>query len=72
LVTIKASKCIGCRRCVMACPSGHINYNQNKGAAYKCDLCGGQPQCAKYCWTGAITFELIEDTTRHGLAGSPV
>ncbi|HWP98010.1 MAG TPA: 4Fe-4S dicluster domain-containing protein [Syntrophomonadaceae bacterium] len=48
--------CIGCRQCSQACPFGHMNYNVQKGIAFKCDHCGGDPQCVKFCWTGAIEF----------------
>jgi carbon-monoxide dehydrogenase iron sulfur subunit len=60
LVLIDETKCIGCRQCVQACPFSHANFNPRKGVAFKCDLCGGDTQCAKYCWTGAISFEPLE------------
>ncbi|PKM76063.1 MAG: electron transporter [Firmicutes bacterium HGW-Firmicutes-15] len=60
LVTVDEQRCIGCRQCVQACPFGHANFNPLKGLAFKCDQCDGDPQCAKFCWTGAITFEPIE------------
>ncbi len=40
----------------IACPFGTINYNQDTGKVIKCDLCGGEPQCAAACPTGAITY----------------
>ena len=60
LVIIDEQKCIGCRQCVQACPFSHANFNPIKKVAFKCDQCGGEPQCAKYCWTGAITYEPLE------------
>lgn len=63
LVRIEDAKCIGCRQCTLACPFGHINYSEPKEVAFKCDLCGGEPRCVKYCWTGAIRFEPIDTVT---------
>jgi len=59
-ITIQDSKCIGCRQCVQACPFGHMNFNFNKGVAFKCDLCEGDPQCVKFCWTNAINYIPVE------------
>ncbi len=53
---IQDSKCIGCRQCVQACPFGHMNYNPLHGVAFKCDLCNGDPQCVKFCWTKALEY----------------
>lgn len=38
---------------VKACPFKALSLFD--GAAYHCDLCGGDPQCTKVCTTGAIT-----------------
>lgn len=64
LVNIDEQRCIGCRQCVQACPFGHANFNGLKGVAFKCDQCGGEPKCAQFCWTGAITFEPLEEALR--------
>lgn len=56
VITIDEEKCIGCRQCVIACPFGHMNFNFSKETAFKCDLCDGDPQCVKFCWTEAITY----------------
>ncbi|WP_054695678.1 4Fe-4S dicluster domain-containing protein [Syntrophomonas palmitatica] len=53
---VNTGQCIGCRQCNLACPFGHMNFHPEKKTAYKCELCGGDPQCAKFCWTGAIQF----------------
>ena len=44
-----------CKMCVNACPLGNISYSPIIQKVFKCDLCGGDPWCAKYCPTGAIT-----------------
>jgi len=50
------SSCVGCKVCTISCPFGTINYNQSTGKVMKCDLCGGDPECAKACPTQAITY----------------
>lgn len=49
-------KCVGCKVCTIACPFGTVNYNSATGKVMKCDLCGGDPACAKACPTEAITW----------------
>ena len=56
VVQFAAEKCIGCRMCVMGCPFGNMAYNRVSKKASKCDQCGGQPQCAEFCPTGAIEY----------------
>lgn len=42
-------KCTHCHACVEACPFDAIFVGPN-GEPLKCDLCGGDPQCVKYCY----------------------
>ena len=46
--------CIGCHDCVVACPFGAMRIDPHDDQVFKCDLCGGDPECAKWCPTGAI------------------
>jgi len=41
---------------VKACPWNMIVYNEEADTYSKCDLCGGDPQCVKYCPADAIKF----------------
>jgi len=45
-------KCTACGACVNACPLGILHLSDN--GLIHCDLCGGQPQCAKWCDKRAI------------------
>jgi Fe-S-cluster-containing dehydrogenase component len=48
--------------CTIACPFGTVNYETASGKVAKCDLCGGDPWCAKACPTGAITYIEADQT----------
>jgi anaerobic carbon-monoxide dehydrogenase iron sulfur subunit len=57
VVLIDKEKCTGCGNCVSACPDQMIQLDANHRAD-KCDLCGGDPLCVKYCVPGAL--KLVE------------
>ena len=48
--------CVGCKLCVIACPFGTIFFDPATEVAAKCDLCAGDPACARACPTDAIAF----------------
>jgi Fe-S-cluster-containing dehydrogenase component len=56
LVRINAEECIGCGECVRACPFGTVDFDEDKGVAFMCDYCDGDPACVKECKYGALTF----------------
>ena len=47
-VIISDDLCINCGECMSACPFGAIQFS-TEGDIIKCDLCGGDPACVKYC-----------------------
>ena len=47
-VIIDDDYCTQCLACVEACPFGAIQVGPNQ-EILKCDLCGGDPVCAKFC-----------------------
>jgi formate dehydrogenase iron-sulfur subunit len=63
-VTYDASRCIGCRYCMLACPFSVPKYEWDKALPLvrKCDMCAdrvakGEPTaCAAACPTGATKF----------------
>ena len=56
---------VGCGTCVSVCPFGAMSYNILDRKVIKCDLCGGDPACARACPTDAITY-IDADWTGYG------
>jgi Fe-S-cluster-containing hydrogenase component 2 len=54
---INREECTGCELCLGACPHGMVLMDRETGKAGKCDLCGGEPLCVRYCPEGALVFE---------------
>jgi carbon-monoxide dehydrogenase iron sulfur subunit len=48
--------CIGCKSCAAVCPFGAIGIDTSAEKVFKCDLCGGEPTCVKFCETKALEF----------------
>ncbi len=59
---VNESQCIGCGKCVKACPFGAATLHSKTRKAIICDLCGGSPNCAKECPVNAIVVETDEET----------
>lgn len=59
-VEVDYDVCIGCRTCVGVCPFGAMNFNHIDRQVAKCDLCDGDPQCARFCEVKAV--EYVEST----------
>jgi len=55
-VAVDYDVCIGCRSCVSACPFGAMIFNPTDRQVFKCDLCDGDPQCARFCEVKAVDF----------------
>ena len=55
-VEIDPNRCAGCKMCLLACPSGNIHFHAREHISQKCDLCGGDPNCVKFCIAGALHF----------------
>lgn len=62
IVLISEERCIGCLKCVEACPFGAIEYDPENSLVGKCDLCteridaGELPACVYHCPTGALQY----------------
>jgi formate dehydrogenase iron-sulfur subunit len=63
-VTYNASRCMGCRYCMLACPFDipKYEYSSNAPRVRKCTFCaerqknGLKPACTEVCPSGALTF----------------
>ena len=53
-------KCVRCMACLAACPFGCSLIDEQQDLVVKCDLCGGDPACAKFCPTKALEYKPIE------------
>lgn len=57
LVSVDEARCVGCGLCVIACPFGGCSMDPITHKMFKCDLCGGDPQCVQKCPRDVISFE---------------
>jgi len=55
IVRINKLFCVSCGLCTMACPEAAPLQDPTTGEINKCDMCEGDPQCVKYCPSGALT-----------------
>lgn len=56
VVEVDQDNCVGCRVCTIICPIGGISIDPITEKAAKCNLCGGDPECVKYCEAEAIKY----------------
>jgi len=65
-VFLQPDICNGCAYCVVSCPFGVVQKNEEDGRAFKCTFCtdrqkaGLEPACAKACPTQSIQFGKLE------------
>ncbi len=59
---IDSEVCVGCQLCINACTvvPPRVRFNPEKNISFKCNLCDGDPQCVKFCPTGALTASWIK------------
>jgi len=56
IVRINSMMCIGCRSCNVLCPIGVPWFHDRRRVSMKCDLCDEEPNCVRFCTTGALKF----------------
>lgn len=59
-VVADALSCVGCGDCVSACPLQALFLDGDQGTVFKCDLCGGDPECVKWCSNEALIFKEVD------------
>ena len=65
-VIVDKEKCTACGICINACPGKVPHLHPNKKYVVICDLCGGDPECAKVC-TRAGYYALMKGTRTSSL-----
>ena len=65
-ISINSHLCIGCRMCMEFCPFSCITLDTVSGKVVKCDLCGGEPECVKYCTPKAIEYLTPDEAAKKG------
>ncbi len=55
--------CIGCKSCSYACPFSAPIYHPLKQKMITCDLCDGDPQCARACTPKALVYASKDGAT---------
>lgn len=55
----KLDQCIGCRTCEVFCPFEGCRYDYLNDVVVSCDLCGEEPECVKYCPSGALKYDWL-------------
>ena len=58
-IEVDHNKCVKCMMCTVACPFGNIHFDHGNQEIVKCDVCGGDPACAKFCPTRALEWSEI-------------
>lgn len=59
-VLVDGERCTGCAACIGACPLGALSLDREKTIVFKCDLCGGDPECVKWCNRGALVWSEVD------------
>ncbi len=53
---IDYDKCVGCRLCAVFCPFGGVGIDAKRRRVIKCEYCGGDPVCTKFCRPEALQY----------------
>ena len=56
-VVLDQEECIACEECVSACPYGGASWYDQTEKVLRCDHCDGDPECVKFCFSQALTYE---------------
>jgi anaerobic carbon-monoxide dehydrogenase iron sulfur subunit len=74
-VAVDEQLCVGCGKCIDACPGKIPHVHPKTKKILICDLCGGDPKCVKVCheggWDCLRAVEREEDETHRLYAREP-
>ncbi len=62
-VVVDDKSCTGCEECIAVCPVDGLSLDKEKGIVFKCDLCGGDPECVKFCSRNTLTLKDTDITS---------
>lgn len=60
-VEVDFDVCVGCKLCVEFCPFGGVQIDFTTGRIAICNLCEGEPACAKFCTANALKYVELEE-----------
>jgi anaerobic carbon-monoxide dehydrogenase iron sulfur subunit len=73
VLVVDEEKCTNCGECYDVCPTGVIHEHPDRGVAFKCDLCDGEPQCIAFCQNPhVLAVDLKIDKKDREAAQAPV
>jgi len=61
-LVLDLERCIDCGLCITYCHLGAVRKNPGADKPTKCDMCGGDPQCVRYCPSGALVLAEVPET----------
>ena len=59
-VVVDTNACTGCGNCITACPLHALSFDADKSVVFKCELCGGDPECVKWCDRGVLILREVD------------
>jgi len=70
---VNVRECIGCQQCVEGCAKifdvSKVRFNVKKQVVTKCTLCGGKPQCVRFCPVAALMYAYSDGGLTTGYDG---
>jgi Fe-S-cluster-containing dehydrogenase component len=64
-VLVDAKACVGCGKCIEACPGRIPHMHPTEKRVLICDLCGGDPQCVRVCREGLWNVLMVVPRRDH-------
>ncbi len=60
VVLVDDELCNGCEICLDACPLDALSSDRERNTVFKCDLCGGDPECVKICPREVLILKKVD------------